>query len=181
MSKYDFKIGDVFGEWTIIDSYPCRIGKNVSYKCQCRCSEVAYVRRNMLSTGKSTKCRKCSSNHLYKGLQSLSGTYYSSLKYNANKRGIEFNVSIEYLYSVFIKQAEKCALSAMDIILDRNITGRSKGMGVQTASLDRIDSSKGYIEGNVQWVHKDINFMKQSYSEEYFKELCKKIVENDNK
>lgn len=38
----------------------------------------------------------------------------------------------------------------------------------RTASLDRIDSSKGYIEGNIQWVHKDINFMKQEMDENSF-------------
>ena len=37
-----------------------------------------------------------------------------------------------------------------------------------TASLDRIDSSKGYIKGNVQWVHKNINYMKQEMTNEEF-------------
>lgn len=45
--------------------------------------------------------------------------------------------------------------------------------------LDRIDSSKGYIEGNVQWVHKDVNMMKQNYSQKYFIEMCKKIYETN--
>ena len=35
-------------------------------------------------------------------------------------------------------------------------------------SLDRIDSSKGYEENNVQWVHKDINLMKNKYDNKYF-------------
>ena len=47
-----------------------------------------------------------------------------------------------------------------------------------TASIDRIDSNKGYIEDNVVWVHKDINIMKNKFSKEYFLMLCKKIVEN---
>ena len=32
-----------------------------------------------------------------------------------------------------------------------------------TASLDRIDSTKGYVRGNIQWVHKDINWFKRDY------------------
>lgn len=47
-----------------------------------------------------------------------------------------------------------------------------------TASLDRIDNSKGYEEGNIQWVHKDVNFMKRTYSQEYFIKLCTLISEN---
>ena len=48
-----------------------------------------------------------------------------------------------------------------------------------TASLDRIDSLKGYTEDNVQWVHKHINFMKGSLSENKFIEYCKLIVKNN--
>ena len=47
-----------------------------------------------------------------------------------------------------------------------------------TASLDRIDSSKGYTIDNIQWLHKDINKMKWDFSQEKFLELCKKIVNN---
>lgn len=47
----------------------------------------------------------------------------------------------------------------------------------QTASLDRIDSSKGYIPGNVQWVHKDVNKMKLALSEKRLLELCTLIVQ----
>ena len=38
-----------------------------------------------------------------------------------------------------------------------------------------IDSSKGYIKDNVQWVHKDVNFMKQSLPQEKFIDYCRKI------
>lgn len=44
-----------------------------------------------------------------------------------------------------------------------------------TASLDRIDNTKGYLEDNVQFVHKDINRMKWAHSQQYFIELCSKV------
>lgn len=37
-------------------------------------------------------------------------------------------------------------------------------------SLDRVDSSKGYIRGNIQWVTKRINWMKGDLSMEEFLE-----------
>ena len=52
------------------------------------------------------------------------------------------------------------------------------GRGGQTASLDRIDSTKGYIEGNVQWVDKIVNAMKWNIPEKYFIEICKTIAKN---
>ena len=45
----------------------------------------------------------------------------------------------------------------------------------QTASLDRIDSSQGYIEGNVQWVSREVNFFKNNKNEKDLYNLCKKI------
>jgi hypothetical protein len=43
-------------------------------------------------------------------------------------------------------------------------------------SLDRIDSSLGYIEGNVQWIYKEIQFMKRVLSQEDFIGWCEKIA-----
>jgi hypothetical protein len=46
----------------------------------------------------------------------------------------------------------------------------------QTASLDRKDSSKGYIKGNVWWVDKRINKLKSDFEQEEFLLLCKKVA-----
>ena len=45
--------------------------------------------------------------------------------------------------------------------------------------MDRIDSTKGYIKGNVQWVHKTVNIMKNTFDNTLFINLCKKIAENN--
>lgn len=46
----------------------------------------------------------------------------------------------------------------------------------KTASLDRIDSLKGYTLDNVQWIHKDLNYMKCDYEENEYIEWCKKVA-----
>jgi hypothetical protein len=43
---------------------------------------------------------------------------------------------------------------------------------IKSASLDRIDNSKGYIKGNIRWVSRAINFMKNSMSDDKVFELC---------
>ena len=43
-------------------------------------------------------------------------------------------------------------------------------------SLDRIDSLKGYAIDNVQWVHKDINKMKNIHSQPAFINICKLVA-----
>ena len=58
-------------------------------------------------------------------------------------------------------------------------TAKSKAdLKLQTASLDRIDSTKGYSKDNIQWVHKDINCMKMDFSQQYFIDLCVKVAKN---
>jgi hypothetical protein len=77
------------------------------------------------------------------------------------------NEEQSYLADLLIEQDFKCALTGWDI--------EAMKVQVNTASLDRIDSSKGYIEENVQWVHKMVNMSKQSYSQEEFIEMCKAV------
>jgi len=45
-----------------------------------------------------------------------------------------------------------------------------------TASIDRKNSDLGYTKENIQWVHKDVNYMKMNLSEKYFIKLCKLIA-----
>ena len=42
--------------------------------------------------------------------------------------------------------------------------------------LTEIKVFAGYEEGNVQWVHKDINIMKNRYAQDYFISLCILVV-----
>lgn len=74
---------------------------------------------------------------------------------------------------MFLKQDKKCALTKQPLSFS------SKGV-YNTASLDRIDNSKGYDLENVQWVHKDVNFMKGSLTQKYFLKLCKLITKNND-
>ena len=49
-----------------------------------------------------------------------------------------------------------------------------------SASLDRIDNSKDYVKGNVQWVHKAINMMRGSLSVMEFVALCALVAKENN-
>ena len=43
------------------------------------------------------------------------------------------------------------------------------------ASLDRINSSKGYVKGNVEFVCSSINLAKNSFTREQMKEFLRSI------
>ena len=89
----------------------------------------------------------------------------------AAQKVYELEITMEQAWSLFKEQDGKCALSGVSIQFPKN---RDQYGG--TASLDRIDSKKGYILGNVQWVHKDINSMKNVFEQSYFIELCQKVA-----
>lgn len=109
-----------------------------------------------------------------RGLKYISGTHFNRIKYAAIKyRNLEFNLTIEYVENLFIQQKFKCALTNLDL------TSGYKKISEITASLDRIDPLKGYIEGNVQWVHKDINQMKWDYTQEKFINYCKLVAKHN--
>ena len=76
---------------------------------------------------------------------------------------------------MFIGQNKKCSISGIDIVLSYNRYGDIE----QTASLDRIDNSKGYVEGNLQWTNKWINKMKLHFSDEEFINWCYLVVQNN--
>jgi hypothetical protein len=96
----------------------------------------------------------------------ISMTYWNSLIAAAKRRGKGFDITIEYANAIFTGY---CALSGEPIVLGAN------------ASLDRIDSSKGYYEGNVQWVSVAINKLKSDFDEAWFIELCRRVAKHNDR
>jgi len=112
---------------------------------------------------------------LQTGHNDITGSYWSRAKSNAKKRKLDFLIDIKFAWELFLKQDKKCKLTGLPIEMGRG----GKFGNETTASLDRIDSTKGYTEDNVQWVHKNINRMKWHFDEKTFKKLCRLVIEKD--
>lgn len=154
-----------------------RIGDK--YLCRCDCGNEFTTSSYKLKLGsRKRQCYNCASPCL--NYQNLPRIYWTTLIKGAKKRDIEFAITMEYAWQLFEQQNGLCKLTGIQLNFAKN-KREHMTMRKTTASLDRIDSTKGYIIGNVQWVHKDINRMKQHFSEQYFKELCKKVIDYDNK
>ena len=108
----------------------------------------------------------------WRGYEEMSGSYWDSVKRGARDRNLSFTITKEYVWNLFLKQERKCAFSGRLLKFKYD----KYNWKDQTASLDRIDSNKGYEVGNVQWVHKHVNIMKNKLSDEEFIALCHEIA-----
>lgn len=153
---------------------------------RCDCGAIVVRRASHLESGRTRMCKSCSSKETAKkypppdntiAVGNLGKTYYSSLRRGAEKRGYMWEVSQKYLWSIFIGT---CALTGRTINLSLETQGCNPAYSKFTASLDRIDSSLGYTKSNVQWVHKDINRLKNNYNQDDFIGMCMEIVSYAN-
>jgi hypothetical protein len=182
-SKYKdyFKLGEKYGEWTIVDNeLKLETNSEATVLCKCLCGSEEYVRCLSLVKHQSTKCFKCGhgnkgeKHHSFKGHKEIPGSWFRRYLNKRNKW--EFNITLEDVYNLWIKQNKKCNLSGLDISF-LNLKINSYDL-VCTASLDRIDSKRGYLKDNIQLVHKDVNMMKKEYDQDYFIKICKLIGKN---
>ena len=146
------------------------------YICQCKCGKLHKAKRNNLITGHTKSCgclRKiCGKNNKsWTGFKEISGRTWYQIMQGAKERNIQFTISIKEAWEQYKKQNKKCAYTGL--LLDMNAFKDSYNF--KTASLDRINSLKGYESGNIQWVHKEINFMKGNLSSAEFVKLCRSV------
>lgn len=96
--------------------------------------------------------------------------YFSNIKQNAKKRGISFNIKPEDIWNCYLSQDKRCALTGSEV----SFPVKNDKFG--TASIDRINSDKGYTVNNVQIVNKISNRLKMDMTEDELFQLCKMVL-----
>lgn len=179
--KYNDLTDKVISNIKILKRSDQKDPKNIIWVGEClHCGSIKNYRGSDLKSGTRISCGcignlSGSGSPYWCGCGELSLNYYNKIKQTASRRKIEFTVTIEYLWDLFITQNKKCKYTKVELQMPK--TSDSLKHGGKTASLDRINSNNGYVIGNVQWVHKDINMMKQKYNNDYFIQLCILVVE----
>jgi hypothetical protein len=85
-------------------------------------------------------------------------------------------MTLEYLRRVWERQHGRCPYTGWELLLPDSTRGWSGGKNTHNASLDRIDSKKGYVKRNVQFVAMPINTAKGDFSAKEFRELLAAIA-----
>lgn len=115
-----------------------RLGKTQACSC---CGEAKnleeFSRNSRRKSGINAICKMCAAtNHQVFKRRNIAGHMLSRAKANAKALGYDFNLTIEDIIV-----PECCPITGFRLTYD--------GRRMTSPSLDRIDSSKGYIKGNV--------------------------------
>jgi hypothetical protein len=163
------------GMLVAVETTAKRLCGHIVWLCQCDCGReveatIADLTRKDKRKKRSCGCmnwRRENRSPFWKGVGEMSASHWSAIVKGAAARGHVVEVTHEDVWLLYLTQQRRCALSGVEI-----------GFGVDrtTASLDRIDSSLGYVDGNLQWLHKDINMMKWTHGQEYFIEMCRRVT-----
>lgn len=184
-------VGSTYGQLKVMGYEGCEITEGVRgngkprklyhhlYRCRCSCGSDSVVRRVNLMQNHSLSCgcrkrRRGSASHSWNGHGEISGRFWTHIQRHAHDRGISFDVSIEEAWHRFEAQQGRCALTGWPMSMaNHKVGGKYTG---RTASLDRIDSSKGYTASNIQWLHKDVNKSKMEFGQDWFIDMCRAVV-----
>ena len=162
--------GMQFGNLLVLEQIKISNSRHRYWRCLCKCETEIICTTSELNANRKVSCG-CTARRYNKLYKEIWSSLWSRIIWGAQDRKLEFTITIQEAWEHYEKQNRKCALSGLSIYFGDSFTKDET-----TASLDRIDSSKGYIPGNIQWVHKHINLMKSNYNQEYFIELCKAVA-----
>ena len=114
-------IGKRFGKLVVIR----RVSNNKrgsQWECKCDCGNIKKYTAHHLNQGDAISCG-CKRRTKY---EEIPGSYFRTLKINAVSRNLEYNLSPEYLWNLYLKQNKKCIFSGVDIIFHKDCTPENK-------------------------------------------------------
>jgi hypothetical protein len=180
MPKIVDLLGKRFGKLVVLRKLSSNRGGSILWECACDCGRIYEASTRHLNR-KNNTVRSCGCDQYQSGFRhrqwtghgEISGHWWSAhVKHSANspaRKSCELSITKEYAMNLFLEQDKKCYFTG-ELLQINNLCAEN------TASIDRIDNTLGYIPGNIRWVHKTINMMKRIYSDEYFVEWCTKVA-----
>jgi len=130
------------------------------------------------------KTPRGTASHLKKGRERDQFTpfrwFLARIKTRVKEKGKNNNLTLEYLKQLWESQNGICSFTGWRMELPRHASGWNESSSPKRASLDRIDSSKGYIQGNVRFVSVIANYARNSFDDKEVIAFCKAVMEKQN-
>lgn len=152
--------------------------KHVTWECLCSCGNIVKITSHSLRRGLTKSCG-CLGNYCNKPDQY---TPFRRLLVTAKRdRGRQsrkslaarspVTITLEDMKKQWEKQKGICPYTGWKLILKEN-SKRGRTTPTQ-ASLDRVDSSRGYVKGNIQFVSLMANYAKNCFDDDFLIYFCK--------
>lgn len=161
--------GQKINDWLVLEAAGSDKSNKTLWRCRCKCGKEEIVLGSNLVSHKSKCCFDCGHKMSMRSKTIPTIWWYKTIR-QAECRGWKWEVTEEEAHEILERQGFCCALSGLPLLFKP-----------QTASLDRIDSTKHYFPENIQWVHKHINMMKFRYAQDYFIEMCSLVAKNSRR
>lgn len=144
--------------------------------CSGTCSTI---RRNKdLPLEERKKCYDISQ-HAGNNRDEYSAFRYFINKSNSKDRTLRYGCSeltLPYLKTLWESQSGICPYTGIKMLLPETTTEHAQIHSPLRASLDRIDSTKGYVEGNVEFVCYSVNMAKNGFTKKETMDFFNAIV-----
>lgn len=160
-----------FGRLVVLE-FSCLDGK---WKCKCDCGNYTFAKSNQLLNGRKSSCGclKQELDHLPKG-EAMFNKVFRMYRVNAKRRNIVFEISREHFRHLVSLNCFYC--NAVPSTISRRELGKYNGEFIYNG-IDRLDSSKGYVDGNVVPCCSDCNRAKMDVPYGEFKSWIMRVAD----
>jgi hypothetical protein len=146
------------------------------FKCKQRKPLELFFKHAQTSDGHHSWCKVCCREGNIRSRQKKNATiegrahiFLQNAKKNAAKRGNVFALAVSDIVDCWREQGAVCAYSGREMTLEAGM--------LNTVSIERIDSSVGYIPDNTILVCQAVNRMKSNFAFDDFYALCADVAE----
>lgn len=99
-------------------------------------------------------------------------------EYRGRNKNRDCSVTVEYLKQLWELQNGICPITGWKLILPVDTGKGFVDSRPDNASIDRIDNSQGYVQGNIRFISLMANIGRQSFTDKQLIDFCKAVVSN---
>ena len=96
-------------------------------------------------------------------------------EYRDTKKHYGCDLTVEFLKELWEKQSGICPFTGWKLILPKDSEAFT-AKNIANASIDRIDNSIGYMQGNVRFISVMANLARQTFTDDQLINFCKAVA-----
>ena len=154
----------------------CGVEKNLSLFAVSRSSKNTLKRAYL--------CKECNKQKTHEYRNTETGFWvglWNNLIGGAKARGLEIEITKEDVIELWKSQKGLCALTGLPMQLTKaKRLSRTRNLNHYRASVDRIDSERGYHKDNIRMVCAYVNIMRSDMTDEQLRFWCSAILKGSN-